>query len=38
MDKDEYINLIVKLLKKLSVESLKRIYNYVNNIYVGRGD
>ncbi len=37
MSNEEYIILIVKLLKRLNTNMLERIYNYVNNIYIGRG-
>lgn len=38
MNEEEYINLILELLRKLSLNNLKRIYNFVNNVFVGRGD
>ncbi len=37
MSNEEYITLIVKLLKKFNTSMLERIYNYVNNLYIGRG-
>jgi|GEM_PF-5759894 len=33
----ESIELIVKLLDRMDIKTLERIYNYVNNIFVGRG-
>lgn len=39
MDNEEYIELIVKLLKKIKNNHLlERIYSYVNDCFVGRGD
>lgn len=38
MSNEEYITLITDLLKHIKSNAiLKRIYNYINNLFVGRG-
>ena len=39
MGSEDYQELIIILIKKINnVGLLKRIYNYINNIYIGRGN
>lgn len=39
MTNEECINIIIKLLRKIDDnKKLKRILNYINNIFIGRGD
>lgn len=36
MNKKDYIDCIIKMMKKLDIQSLQRIFNYVHNIFVKR--
>ena len=38
MTNEEYIRLINKLLVKFNNKTLKRIYSYLDDLLVGRGD
>lgn len=39
MNNEEYVKAICYLLKRIkNTKKLERIYNYVNNLFIGRGD